>query len=134
MGHPVVIFDGYCNFCSRSVLFIIKRDPDAWFRFTASQEPAGKRIVEEYHLGQLAAHSIVLIENETVYRKSTAALRIARKLSGLWPMVYALIVVPKPVRDFFYDMIAGSRYRLFGMRDSCFVPGPELRRRFLDQN
>jgi len=75
--------------------------------------------------------SIILIENETAYIYSTAALRIARRLGGIWPILYPLIAVPKPIRDFFYKLFARNRYRLFGKKDVCMVPTPEVRERFL---
>jgi predicted DCC family thiol-disulfide oxidoreductase YuxK len=73
----------------------------------------------------------VVVERGGVYTKSTAALRIVRRVGGLWPALYALIVVPRPVRDFAYDWFARRRYRWFGKRDECMVPSPEVRERFL---
>ena len=130
-GKGIVVFDGYCNFCSGSVLFIIKRDRKKYFTFAASQTPEGEKIIDLYRLGELARHSIVLIEHGVVYRKSTAALRIARKLTGGWPLFNAFIILPRGFRDVFYDLVARNRYRVFGMSDRCFVPGPEIRDRFL---
>jgi predicted DCC family thiol-disulfide oxidoreductase YuxK len=133
MDKGIVIFDGYCNFCSRSVLFIIRRDPKRYFTFAAAQTPEGQKIIGRYHLGDLAEHSIVLIEHGNVYRKSTAALRIARQLANGWRLFYVCMIVPQRFRDFIYDLIARSRYRLFGMRDQCFIPGPAVRDRFLQE-
>jgi predicted DCC family thiol-disulfide oxidoreductase YuxK len=127
----IVIFDGFCNFCSGSALFIMRRDPSFRFRFAASQSPAGQRILQEYGITELARHSIVLIRKGRVYRRSGAALRIARGMKGLWPLLYGLIMIPPFIRDFFYGLFARYRYRLYGVRDSCFVPGPEIRERFL---
>ena len=131
MNKGVVIFDGYCNFCSRSVLFILRRDKKGCFTFAASQTVEGKEILDRYRLGELARHSIVLIEQGMVYRKSTAALRIARHLTGGWRVLYAFTIIPRKLRDFIYDLMARNRYRVFGMRDRCFVPEPEIRDRFL---
>ncbi len=121
----IIIFDGYCNFCSRSVLFIIRRDKKRYFTFAASQTAEGQNIIEQYRPGELAEHSIVLISDGKVYRKSTAALRIARHLGRGWRGFYMLIIIPKGFRDLIYDLIARNRYRLFGMSDRCFVPEPE---------
>ncbi len=133
MEKGIVIFDGYCNFCSRSVLFIIRRDKKRYFTFAASQTPEGQNIIGMYRLGELAGHSIVLIEHGNVYRKSTAALRIARQLGKGWRLFYVCMIIPRRFRDFIYDLIARSRYRLFGMRDSCFMPEPAIRERFLQE-
>ncbi len=122
MDKGIIIFDGYCNFCSRSVQFIIRRDKKRYFSFAASQTPAGRKIIDTYHIGELAQHSLVLIEHGKVYRKSTAALRIARKLRKGWHLFYACIIIPRRSRDFIYDLMARNRYRLFGMSDRCFVP------------
>ncbi len=128
----IIVFDGYCNFCSGAVLFIIKRDRKARFVFAASQSPVGERIQDDHGIGQLAAHSIVMIEGDMVFERSTAALRILRGLSGLWPICFIFILLPKGIRDWIYDRIAASRYRLFGMREECFVPTQEIRARFIN--
>ena len=133
MDGGIVIFDGYCNFCSRSVRFIIRKDKKRYFTFAASQTPEGQNIIGLYRLGELAEHSIVLIEHGNVYRKSTAALRIARQLASGWRGFYVCMIIPRRLRDFVYDLIARSRYRLFGMSDRCFVPDPSIRERFLKE-
>ncbi len=127
----IILFDGYCNFCSRSVMFIIRRDRHVRFVFAASQSNAGRRILSEKGIAEMASHSILLIENDRIYRKSGAALRIARRLGGVWPLFWICIVIPAGIRDFFYDLLAGNRYRLFGTRDSCFLPGRDIKDRFL---
>jgi len=129
--NPIIVFDGYCNFCSGSVMFIIRRDPGLNFRFTASQAEAGRRILEDYNLAELAEHSLILIKNERIYYKSGAALRIARQLHGLWPLFYGFIVVPGIIRDLIYDFLARNRYRLYGKRAECFLPGEDIPERFL---
>jgi predicted DCC family thiol-disulfide oxidoreductase YuxK len=131
MDKRIVIFDGYCNFCSRSVHFIIRRDKKKYFSFAASQTQEGQHIIGQYGLGDLAQHSIVLIEQGNVYRKSTAALRITRQLGKGWRLIYVCIMIPRGLRDYIYDLVARSRYRLFGMSDTCFVPEPEIQERFL---
>ena len=127
----IIVFDGYCNFCSRSVLFTIKRDKHARFLFTASQSPAGQKVLVRYGISGLEAHSIILIESDRVYQKSDAALRIIRRLNGIWPVFYTFIILPRGVRDFLYDRIARNRYRIFGTREKCFIPDRALEERFL---
>ena len=133
MDKGIVIFDGYCNFCSRSVLFIIRRDKKRYLTFAASQTAEGQKVIEKYDIGELAEHSIVLIENGNVYRKSTAALRIARQLDRGWSLFYGFLIVPQCIRDFIYDLVARSRYRLFGVSERCFVPDSALKERFLQE-
>jgi predicted DCC family thiol-disulfide oxidoreductase YuxK len=133
MDKGIIIFDGYCNFCSRSVHFIIKRDRKRYFTFAASQTGEGQNIIARYCLGEMAEHSIVLIENEKVYRKSTAALKIARQLGKGWQLIYVCMIIPPVLRDLIYDLVARSRYRLFGKSERCFVPEPAIRERFLGE-
>jgi predicted DCC family thiol-disulfide oxidoreductase YuxK len=128
---PVVLFDGVCNLCNSSVQFIIARDPSARFRFATLQSPTAQRLIEESGAGSPLPDSIVLLENGKLYTRSTAALRIARRLQFPWPLLYAWIVVPRLLRDVAYDWIARNRYRWFGKRDACMMPTPELRARFL---
>jgi predicted DCC family thiol-disulfide oxidoreductase YuxK len=132
MQKPVILFDGECNLCSWSVQFIIKRDPRAHFRFAALQSPAGQRLIEACGAAARGADSVVLLEGASCYTRSDAALRIARRLSGAWPLLGALAVVPRPLRDRVYDAIARNRSRWFGRADACLVPTPALRDRFLD--
>jgi predicted DCC family thiol-disulfide oxidoreductase YuxK len=132
MQKPVILFDGECNLCSRSVQFIIKRDPRVRFRFAALQSPAGQRLLEACGADARGADSVVLLEGPNCYTRSDAALRIARRLSGAWPLLGALMVVPRPLRDRVYDAIARNRFRWFGRADACLVPTPALRDRFLD--
>jgi predicted DCC family thiol-disulfide oxidoreductase YuxK len=133
MDKGIVIFDGYCNFCSRSVLFIIRRDKKKYFTFAASQTAQGRNIAGRYRLEALPRHSVVLIEQGKVYHKSTAALRIARQLPDGWRLFYSFMIMPRIFRDFIYDLIARGRYRIFGMNDQCFIPEPEIRDRFLQE-
>ena len=128
----IVLFDGVCNLCSASVTFILKRDPKGLFRFAALQSEAGRNIFEKFGIPFAEPPaSIVLVEGGKAYSESTAALRIARRLSGLWPLLYAGIVIPRPIRDAAYRWVARNRYRWFGKKDACMVPTPELRSRFL---
>jgi predicted DCC family thiol-disulfide oxidoreductase YuxK len=140
---PVVLFDGVCNLCNASVQFMIDRDPKSELKFAAIQSEKGGELltktVGEAQAKELAAgttgdgdpDSIVLVENGQIYMRSTAALRIARHLSWPWRFLFAFLIVPRPLRDVFYKLIARNRYRWFGKSDTCRIPTPELRARFL---
>jgi predicted DCC family thiol-disulfide oxidoreductase YuxK len=132
--HPVVLFDGVCNLCNGAVNFAIDRDPEGRLRFASLQSPAGRQVLERVGRSVVDGdpESIVLVDGGRVYERSAAALRIARYLSGPWPLVGALWVVPRPLRDWVYRLIAANRYRWFGRSDSCRVPTPELRARFIE--
>jgi len=127
----VVLFDGVCNFCNASVNFVIDRDPSARFKFGALQSEEGIRVLSELGMTSDYLESIVLVEDGNVYRDSTAALKIAKKLTGLWPLMYGFIVVPAPIRNVVYRFIARNRYRWFGKMDSCRIPTPDLKARFI---
>ena len=127
----VVLFDGVCNFCNGAVNFVINRDRDGFFKFAALQSEAGEELLNKYGIDKVETDSVVLIEDDRAYLHSSAALRIVRKLPGLWPILYAFIIVPKSIRDWVYRLFAKHRYRLFGRQDQCMVPTPEARARFL---
>jgi predicted DCC family thiol-disulfide oxidoreductase YuxK len=130
-AHAVVLFDGVCSFCNKAVRFIIRRDRNAYFRFASLQSDAGIALLAG-HRQAPRLNSIVLIENGRVFTESSAALRIARRLDGGWKAAAVLLAVPKPVRDFAYRAFARRRYRWFGKQESCMIPAPEQRARFLD--
>lgn len=124
----VVLFDGVCNLCNQSIQLIIKRDKQDYFRFAALDSDYGRAMVSRY---QVATDSIVLIEKEQAYTQSDAALRIARRLSGIYPLLYAAMLIPKFIRDGIYRLIARNRYRWFGKRQSCWMPSAQLSKKFL---
>jgi predicted DCC family thiol-disulfide oxidoreductase YuxK len=128
---PVILFDGVCNFCSASINWIIRRDRRRRFRFAPLQSAAGERLQREHGLDPAALDTFVVIEGKRASVRSTAALRIARRMGFPYSVVYPLIVVPAPGRDFVYDAFAKRRYRWFGRKDECMVPTPEVRERFL---
>ena len=127
----IVLFDGVCNLCNNSVTFVIKRDKKDKFRFAALQEDAGKRLIEQYGIDTSKTDSIILIENGKAYVKSTAALRIARHLGGLYPLSYAFMIIPNFIRNWVYDYVARNRYKWYGKKESCMIPTPELKEKFL---
>ncbi|SDD96014.1 thiol-disulfide oxidoreductase DCC family protein [Niabella drilacis] len=127
---PVILFDGVCNLCNGSVRFIIKRDKKNLFRFASLQSTTGKQLLQQYALPQ-TPHSIVLIENGKAYLRSTAALRIVRKLKAPWPLLYLFIIIPGFIRNGVYNWVARNRYRWFGRADHCTLPGPQFREKFI---
>ena len=131
-NHAVVLFDGVCNLCNASVDFIMRRDKRDYFRFTSLQSEAGSEIMRAGGREPGKLDTMLLYEGNRIYARSTAALRIARRLSGAWPLLYAFIIIPRPLRDLIYNLIAKNRYRLFGKRDTCRVPTPRERAKFLD--
>ncbi len=127
----IILFDGVCNLCNGAVTFIIKRDKKNLFKFATLQS----EIAEELLIAKLSdkelLDSIVLIENGKQYTKSSAALRIAKNLSGAYPLLYIFMVIPKFLRDWVYSIIAKNRYKWFGKKDACMIPTPELKKKFL---
>lgn len=129
----IVLFDGVCNFCNSAVNFIIDRDQQGKFAFASLQSEIGAEILKSHHLTthHKALDSIVLVKNNHVYVKSRAALEIAKGLDGGWPLFYAFIILPPFIRDFFYDLLAKYRYKLFGQSETCRVPTADIQDRFL---
>lgn len=132
MNSDLVLFDGVCNLCVSSVQFILRRDRRAYFRFAALQSPVGQHLLRQYAVQLPADESVVLIERGHAYTHSEAALRITRRLGGLWPLLGVLVLVPRPLRDRLYLWVAARRYRWFGRRDACWVASPQARERFLE--
>jgi predicted DCC family thiol-disulfide oxidoreductase YuxK len=131
-GSPVILFDGVCNLCNGSVLFIIKRDAQSKLRFASLQSEYGAEQMKRFNLPPSALNSVLLIKNGQLFQKSSAALEIALMLDGLWPGMYAFKVVPIFMRDFVYDWIAKNRYRWFGKKDECMIPTPQMKARFVN--
>ncbi len=129
--HPVILFDGVCNFCNASINYIIDHDPACRFRFAPLQSAAGAELAREHHIDTGKLESIVLIEDGRAYQRSTAALRIARQLAGPVRVLGVFRVVPAVLRDPVYNFIARHRYRLCGKADACRLPTPQDRARFL---
>ena len=130
---PVVLFDGTCNLCNGAVRFVIAHDRAGHFRFAALQSVAGERLLRER--GRAAVwgdpESVLLVEGQEVYTHSDAALRIAKRLDGAWPLLHGLILVPSFIRDAVYRFIARRRYRWFGRTEVCPAPSPGSSARFL---
>ena len=127
----IVLFDGVCNFCNATINFVIEHDKAGYFKFAPLQSEMGEELMAKHCIDRVETDSVILVENGKAFTHSGAALRIAKRLDGIWSWAYALIVIPRPLRDLAYRLFAKQRYRLFGRRDACMMPTPEIRARFL---
>ncbi len=127
----IIFFDGVCNLCNSSIDFIIQRDKNNRFLVGALQDDFSRKILSKYSVKPDYLDSLVLLENDQIFYRSTAALKIARHLSGLWPLFYGFIILPSWLRDPIYDWIGKNRYRWFGKKNTCRIPTPEEAARFL---
>jgi predicted DCC family thiol-disulfide oxidoreductase YuxK len=128
----LILFDGVCNLCSGFVQFIIKKDPTAKFRFASLQSDFGKSQLVRFNLDPDLLHSIIVIDGEVALQRGDAALHIANHLGGLWKILNVFKILPKFFRDAIYNVIAKNRYRIFGKKDSCMIPTPGLKERFIE--
>jgi predicted DCC family thiol-disulfide oxidoreductase YuxK len=128
----IVLFDGVCNLCNRSVQFILRHDRKKKFKFASLQGKTGQALLQQYGIGQNEPNSFVLINDGKVYTRSTAVMRMLKMLGGGWALFYFFIIIPVFIRDGVYNWVARNRYKWFGKRDSCMLPGPALKDRFLD--
>ena len=133
-GDNIVLFDGTCNFCTRSVRFIIRHDRKAVFTFAALQSDAGQRLCREHGINPDpdVVQSFLLIRGERVYRRSEAAIECARIFGGIWRALTVFQVLPRGVRDRAHAVLAKHRYRWFGRSDRCPAPTADWRARFLE--
>jgi predicted DCC family thiol-disulfide oxidoreductase YuxK len=129
--HGVVLFDGTCAFCERAVTFIAARDPHEYFRFGASQSPQAAALLARYGLTRDSARSIILLEGDQAYLRSTASLRIAARLSAPWSLARVFLWVPVPIRDAVYRVVAAIRHRIAGRSNACEIPPPAIRARMI---
>ena len=130
--HPVVLFDGVCNLCNHSVQFIIRRDKKDQFRFAPLQGKTGQAILAKHGLSADSLNSFVLSEGDNIYTHSTGALLMMKRLGFPWSIFYVYILIPRFIRDGVYRWIARNRYRWFGRQESCMIPTPALRKKFVD--
>ena len=131
----IVLFDGRCGLCTRSVQFILKRDRDARFRFAPLESAAAARACARIGVPTPQAvdpDSIIVIADGHAFERSDAALAIAARLPFPWPMFAVFRIVPRGLRDWLYRIVARNRYRWFGKSETCMMPTPELHARFLD--
>jgi predicted DCC family thiol-disulfide oxidoreductase YuxK len=127
----VILFDGTCEFCNWSAHFIIKRDAGGYFKFAAIQSEAGRKLLARKGLSSEEVATILLIEGCEYFTKSDAAIRVASRLPGLWRVLKALAIIPRPIRNWCYDVVARNRYWWSGKKKRCIVPSREHLSRFL---
>lgn len=127
----MVLFDGVCHFCNNTVNFIMDHDPEKKFVFAPLQSPIARELLIKHGEDPDVIDTIKVIRGNILYKRSRAALEIAKQLNGLWPLCYVAIIVPGFLRDLVYNMVARNRYKWFGKMDTCRVPTPEMRERFL---
>lgn len=127
----VIVFDGVCNLCNTSVQQVIKHDKQHYFSFASLQGVYGQNLLKKEGLDSGDFDSFLLVENGKIFFKSTAALRVAKRLSFPYKLLYPFILVPRFIRDYIYGLVAKNRYQWFGKRESCMIPSPELQDRFI---
>jgi predicted DCC family thiol-disulfide oxidoreductase YuxK len=130
----IIFFDGYCNLCNASVNFIIRHDKACIFKFALLQSDAVTGFLRNFESVKnlsVLPDSLVLVEDDKIYFRSEAALRIAKMLPGIWKMLIIFQIIPLSWRDSIYDFVAKNRHKWFGERQSCMVPTPEISKRFL---
>jgi predicted DCC family thiol-disulfide oxidoreductase YuxK len=128
--HPVILFDGLCNFCDASVQFVIRRDVGRRFRFAALQSEFGQGVLKEFGLPSGELGSFILLEHGKIWTKSGGGLRVFVRFGGFWRLLGVFLLVPAFIRDWVYDLIARNRYRWFGKKEVCMIPSAEIRSLF----
>lgn len=132
--YQIILFDGVCNFCNASINFIIDHDPEKHFKFAPLQSDFGQKTLLRFNKNTEDFDSVILLKNNQLYQKSEAALEITKHLSGFWKYLAIFKILPTFVLNFFYDIIAKNRYQIFGKSDTCRMPTPDLKERFLVDN
>lgn len=127
----ILLFDGVCNLCNSIVQFTIKRDPKAKFKFASLQSESGQSLLKQFGLPTNDFNSFVYIQGNKYFLKSSAGLNVLKELGGFWKVFYVFIIIPRPLRDFVYNIIAKTRYNIFGKQDTCMAPTPNIKHRFL---
>lgn len=129
---PILLFDGVCNLCNGAVQWVIRHDPEGRIHFAALQSEIGQQLLEKAGLPTEELSTVIFSHNGHLYTRSDAALELLRQLGGSWSLLYGLKIIPRPIRNGIYDWVARNRYRWFGKRESCMIPTPDLKARFLD--
>ncbi len=129
----IILFDGVCNLCNSAVKFVLKRDKDSVFKFASLQSDIAKKLLKDFKVSGIDNGTFVLIVDGEVYTRSTAALKVSKHLSGLWPLMTIFMIVPRFIRDWVYNLVSKNRYRWFGKRDICMIPTPEMKIKFLNE-
>ena len=130
-ANNLVLFDGVCNVCNASVQFILRHDQREVFSFAPIQSELGQKIFRAHGLDPADAQTFMVVTGGRVWLRSDAALEIARQFGGGWRLFGVFRIIPRAVRDWLYSLLARNRYRLFGRREACMIPTPEVRKRFL---
>lgn len=128
----VILFDGVCNLCNNTVNWIISHDKKNRFKFASLQSDYGRHVIEQFNITAHYPDTIVLLDNDKVYLRSVAVLRILKDLGGFYNLVHIFIIIPSPVLDFFYNIVAKYRYSWFGKRTVCRVPEASLKQKFIE--
>ena len=131
ISQPIILFDGVCNFCNYWVKFAIRHDKKSKLLFSPLQGETAATLLKEFNINPTELSSVILVDNGKAYTQSSAALRICKHLDGGWKVFYGLMIIPKFIRDFLYNIVARNRYKWFGKKDACMVPTAEMRARFL---
>lgn len=129
----IIVFDGVCNLCNGFVQFVIKRDKKRLFKFASLQSVYGQGLMQHFKLNPQVFDTVLLYDGQKVLTRSDVALAVLTRLGGIWKLFFVCKALPRPVRDGFYNIIAKRRYKLFGKRETCMVPTPELKDRFVDE-
>jgi predicted DCC family thiol-disulfide oxidoreductase YuxK len=127
----LILFDGVCNLCNGFVNFVIDRDSQNHFKFAALQSPTGQKVLQEQNLQTADFQTVILLKDNGILKKSDAVLEISRHLDGPLKYLQYFKFVPRFIRDLVYDFVAANRYRFFGKQDSCRIPTPELKAKFV---
>lgn len=131
VNFPVLLFDGVCNLCNGSVQWVLMHDAKAQFRFAALQSDTGQMLLRQFGLAPAQLDTVVLVAGDRVFLRSDAPLEIVRRLGGGWALLYVFKVLPRPLRNAVYDWVARHRYRWFGRQETCMLPRPEWKGRFV---
>lgn len=130
-NHKIILFDGVCNLCNGAINFVIKKDKKNIFKFAPLQSEEGKELTSRFNIDTSKVDSIILIDGDKYYEKSSAALHIAKNLEKAYPLLFGFMVVPKFIRNSVYDYVATNRYKWFGKKESCMIPTEELKSKFI---
>lgn len=128
---PILFFDGVCNLCSSSVQFVIENEAAPVMRFASLQSDLAAQVLPGLGADPTKLNSVVLVDNGVAYERSSAALRVAKRLRAPWRFMGVFLIVPSFLRDLVYELIAKNRYRMFGKKEACWLPSPDLKARFL---
>lgn len=130
-NHKIILFDGVCNLCNGAINFVIKKDNKNTFKFAALQSEIGQELTSKFNIDRTKVDSIILIDGDKHYEKSSAALHIAKHMGSAFPLLFGFMIVPKFIRNAVYDYVARNRYKWFGKKENCMISTAELKNKFL---